>query len=160
MRKRFIAAIALVAVILLLGSLYWSGYLVFHGPFPSFTLDPSVTPSDISDEPEGAPQLVIEKIKGSFNKISVDIRNIGDQDATFVVWSVAVKGGMLKRIDVRSTGTIYSLPVQSGVTVVTDRIPFGLGRLNIIVTVESSEGVVTQTARGFKLLFLVVGLRM
>lgn len=160
MKKRFIAAIAVLVVVLLLGALYWSGYLVFHGPFPSFTLDPGVTQSDTTDEPEGAPQILIEKIRGRFNKISVEIRNIGDQDATSVVWSVSVKGGILKRIDVRSTGTIYTLPPQSVATVVTNRIPLGLGRLDITITVESSEGVVTQTAEGFKLLFLVVAVRM
>lgn len=160
MKKRFIAAVVFVIVVLLLGAMYWSGYLVFHGPFPSLTLDPGTTQSESTDESEGAPRLKIERIEGRFNKISVTIKNIGDTDATSVVWSVLVKGGILKRIDVGFTGTIYSLPPQAEATVITNKIPFGFGRLEITVTVESSEGMVTHTAEGFKLLFLVVAVRM
>ncbi|KYK22541.1 hypothetical protein AYK25_07160 [Thermoplasmatales archaeon SM1-50] len=162
MKKRFIAATIFIVGVILLGILYWSGYLVFNGPIPSFTLNPGTTQSDENtNEPEGAPQLVIENIKGRLNKISVDIRNIGDMDATTVIWTVSVKGGLLKRIDLRSTGTMDSLPRQSRITIITDRIPLGFGRLEITVTVEASEGsVVTQTARGFKFLFFVVGVRM
>ncbi|PNX52264.1 MAG: hypothetical protein BV458_10500 [Thermoplasmata archaeon M9B2D] len=161
MKKRFIAVGILVIGVILLGVLYWSGFLVFNGLIPSFTLDPGSTQPESPDEPEKAPELVVEKIKGRLNKVSVEIRNIGDEDATSVVWSISVKGGILKRIDHRSTGTIDTLPRQTGATVVTDRIPLGFGRLEITVTVEASEGdAVTQTAQGFKLLFFVVGVRM
>jgi hypothetical protein len=96
------------------------------------------------------PRLVIENIKGRFNKISVDIRNIGDQDVASVKWSISVKGGILQRIDLRSTGTINTLLKQSGATVITDRIPLGLERLEITVMVEASGGEpVRKTASGF-----------
>jgi len=161
MKKRFIAASILVTGVVLLGVLYWSGYLVFDGPIPSFTFDPGSTQSESPDQPEEAPELMVEKIKGRLNKVSVEIRNIGDADATSVVWSISVKGGIFKRIDHRSTGTIDTLPRQTGATVVTDRIPLGFGRLEITVTVQASEGeAVTQTAQGFKLFFFVVGVRM
>jgi len=161
MKKRFIAAVLIVAILLLLGGLYWLGYIEFHDRLPSFTLNPNSTQGNNPTELEGTPQLAIENVKGRFNKISVDIRNIGDQDAKFVNWSISVTGGIFKRIDLRSAGTINTLLKQSGTTLITDRIPLGLGRLEITITLESSRSeAVTQTARGFKLLFFVIGVRM
>ncbi|HWR27020.1 MAG TPA: hypothetical protein VN377_01145, partial [Candidatus Thermoplasmatota archaeon] len=84
-----------------------------------------------------------------------------DQNAESVNWSISVTGGILKRIDLRSTGTINSLSTQSESTVITDRIPLGLGRLEITVTAQTSGGEsVTQTAKGFKFLFFVILVRM
>jgi len=161
MKKRFIVVVLIVGILLLLGGLYWVGYLTFHDHLPSFTLNPSSTQSNNTAELEETPRLVIENIKGRFNKISTDIRNIGDQDANSVKWSVSVTGGILKRIDLHSTGTINTLSTQSETTVISDRISLGLGRLEITVTVEASGGEpVTQTAWGFKLLFFVIGVRI
>lgn len=160
MNKRIVAAIVLIAGVISLCMLYWSGYLVFDGPLPSFTLNPGASHSESSEEHEGTPQLVIENIRGRGNTISVDIKNIGDKDASSVAWTISVKGGVLRRIDLRSTGTLITLPSQSGTTVRTERIPLGFGRLEITVTVEASEGnAVTQTARGFKLLCFVLRVR-
>jgi hypothetical protein len=160
MKKRVIAAVLIIGILILVGGLYWVGYLTFRDYLPTFTLNPSTTKSNNTAELEGAPRLVIENIRGRFNKISADIRNIMDQDVRSVNWSISVVGGILKRIDIRSTGTINTLSMQSGITVMTDRIPLGLGRLEITVTVEASPGEsVTQTARGFKLFFIVIGVR-
>ncbi len=130
MKKRTIAALFIIVVLLLLGGLYWLGYLTFQNYIPSFTTNPGTTQPDSLTENEGAPRLTIENIRGRINKISVDIKNIGNQDAESVNWSISVTGGILKRIDLHSTGTI-----------------------------TGSEPVI-QTARGFKLLFFVVGVRM
>jgi hypothetical protein len=160
MKKRVIVAVLIIGILLLMGGLYWVGYLTFRDYLPTFTLNHSTAQSNNTAEPEGAPRLVIENIRGRFNKISADIRNIGDQDVRSVNWSISVEGGILKRIDLRSTGTINTLSMQSGTTVITDRIPLGLGRLEITVTVEAFPGEsVTQTARGFKLFFIVIGVR-
>jgi hypothetical protein len=160
MKKRFIAAIHIIVILILLGGLYWSGYIGFRDYLPTFIPNPGMVQSNNPAEIEGTPKLMIENIKGRFNKISVDIRNIGDQDAKFVNWSVSVTGGILKRINLRSTGSINTLSIQSITTVITNRIPLGFGRLEIIVTVEAARSeTVTQTAQGFKLLFLVIGVR-
>ncbi len=161
MKKRTIAALFIIVVLLLLGGLYWLGYLTFQNYIPSFTTNPGTTQPDSLTENEGAPRLTIENIRGRINKISVDIKNIGNQDAESVNWSISVTGGILKRIDLHSTGTITTLSTQSLSTVLTDRIPLGIGRIQITVNVDvpGSEPVI-QTARGFKLLFFVVGVRM
>lgn len=161
MKKRTIAGIIIVIVLLLLGGLYWLGYLRFENYVPSFTTNPGDSSSETSPTTQGSPKLTIDSIRGRLNKISVMIKNVGDADATSVNWSVAVTGGFLKRIDSLSTGTINTLTEESTAMVITDRIPIGIGRLQITVTVEYPGGEpVTQTARGFKLFFFVVGVRI
>jgi hypothetical protein len=161
MKKRFIAAILIIILLLLLGGLYWLGYVTFQDYIPSFTPNPGTTQPNTPAGGGGSPRLTIENIRGRINKISADIRNIGDKDAESVNWSISVTGGILKRIDLRSTGTINTLSTQSEITVITDRIPLGLGRLEITVTVQTSGGEpVTQTAKGFKFLFFVILVRM
>lgn len=161
MKKRYVAVIIITAILLVLGGLSWSGYLTFQGYLPSFTTNPDTTSPDTPTEPKETPHLTIERIKGRFNKIVVDIKNIGDLDARTVNWSVTVNGGILKRIDHRSSGTITTLPKGSTATVLTDRIPLGFGRLGITVTVETSQmDTVTQSATGFKLFFFVIGVRL
>lgn len=160
MKKRYLAALIIIVLLMLLGGLYWLGYLQFRDNLPVFNPNPGTTSSDTSEEPKLSPQLVIENVRGKINKISAEIRNIGDQNAESIRWSISVEGGILKRIDVRSTGTITTLSRQSTTTVVTDRIPLGVGRLKITVTVEVPGSTpLTQTAQGFKFLFFVFGVR-
>jgi hypothetical protein len=161
MKKRFIAVILIAGILLLLGGLYWLGYITFQDYIPSFTPNPGTTQPNTPAESAGVPKLAIENIRGRINKISADIRNIGDQDAKSINWSISVTGGILKRIDLRSTGTLNTLSKESVSTVITDRIPLGFGRLEITVTVDVSGGEpVTQTAQGFKFLFFVIGVRI
>jgi CARDB len=160
MKKQTIGAIVLIALLLVLGGLYWLGYLTFQGYIPTFTPNPGMTPPNTPAQNQETPRLTIENIRGRINKISADIKNIGNQNAQSINWSIAVTGGILKRIDLRSTGTISTLSTQSKTTVITDRIPLGIGRLEITVTVDVPGGEpVTQTARGFKFLFFVFGVR-
>lgn len=160
MKKRTIAIIILAVILLILGGLYWLGYMTFNGYLPSFSTNPDTTQPDTPPEEKESPQLTIDRVKGRFNKIVVDIKNIGVVDARTVNWSVMVKGGILKRIDHRSSGIITTLPKGSTATIVTDRIPLGFGRLDITITVETSQmDAVTQSATGFKLFFLVIGVR-
>jgi hypothetical protein len=161
MKKRVVIAILIIIILLLLGGLYWLGYLTFQDYIPSFTPNPGTKQPDSTPEGKGAPRLTIENIRGRITKISADIRNIGDQNAESVKWSISVTGGILKRIDLRSTGTINTISTQSETTVITERIPLGLGRLEITVTAQISDGEpVTQTAKGFKFLFFVILVRM
>jgi len=160
MKKRYIAVILIATVLLLLGGLYWFGYLQFKGNLPVFTTNPKSTQQNDTTEHEGTYRVVIQNIRGRINKISAIIKNDGDQDAKSLNWSIKVTGGILKRIDMRSLGSITTLSTQSETTITSDRIPLGLGRLEITVTVEIPDGtVVTQTAKGFKLFFFVIGVR-
>lgn len=160
MKKRYIAALIIIVILVILGGLYWLGYLQFRNNLPVFIPNPGTMQSETPEQRETAPRLVIENVRGRINKISAEIKNIGDQDAQSVNWSISVEGGILKRIDERTSGTITILSTQAATTVITDRIPLGLGRLEITVTVEvpGSEPI-TQTARGFKFLFFVFGVR-
>lgn len=160
MKKRYLATIVIAAILFLLGGFYWLGYLTFQGYVPSFTPNPRTTEPTNPAEFEGTPQLVIENIRGRINKVSADIKNIGDQEAKTINWSISVTGGILKRIDLRSTGIINALSTKSMITVMTERIPLGFGRLEITITIEASgSSPVAQTAHGFKFLFFVIGVR-
>ncbi len=160
MKKRTIGAIIVIVLLLLLGGLYWLGYLTFQDYIPTFTTNPGSTQPSTPAKNEETPRLTIENIRGRINKISADIKNIGNQNAKSINWSIAVTGGLLKRIDLRSTGTVDSLSAQSKTTIITDRIPLGIGRLEITITVDVPGGEpLTQTARGFKFLFFVFGVR-
>ena len=158
MKKRTIVAVVIVILLVLLGGMYWLGYIQIRDNLPTFVPNPGASQTNTSQT--GAPQLAIGNIKGRFNKISADITNIGDNEARSINWTISVTGGILKRIDVRSSGTLTRLAAQSKDTVITERIPIGLGRLQITVTAEAAGGdQVTQTAKGFKLLFFVLGVR-
>ena len=161
MKKRIIAVVLIVSILLVMTGFYWLGYLTFNDYVPSFTLNPSATRSNASADLKEPPRLIIDSIRGRLNKISADIKNTGDQDARDVTWIISVKGGVFKRIDIRTTGSIDLLSQQSGMTIISDRIPFGFGRLDITVTVDTSQGdPITQSAKGFKFLFFVLFVRM
>ena len=158
MKKRAIAAVVIIVLLLLLGGMYWLGYIQFRDTFPTFVPNPGASQSNTSQT--GAPQLAIGNIKGRFNKVSADITNIGENEAKSINWSISVTGGILKRIDVHSSGTLTRLAAESKSTVMTERIPIGFGRLQITVTAKAAGGdKVTETAKGFKLLFFVLGVR-
>lgn len=160
MKKRSIAAVIIIVLLLLLGGLYWLGYIQFRGNLPTFVPNPGTSQSNPPSSQTQTPQLTIGNIKGKFNKVTADITNTGDHEAKFINWSISVTGGILKRIDVRSSGTLTTLATQSKTTVITDRTPIGFGRLEISVTAQAAGGaMVTQTAKGFKLLFFVIGVR-
>ena len=160
MNKRTIAALIIIILLCIFGGLYWLGYLSFHNYVPSFTTNPGESQSNTTSENKEIPKLSIESIHGKINKISAVIKNVGEGDANTVNWSISVTGGILKRIDMKTSGTISTLSTGSETTVLTGRVPWGIGRLQITVTVDcpGSEPV-TQTARGFKFLFFVVGVR-
>ena len=160
-KKRLVvfASILVIGLVILIG-FYWFGYIEFHGPIPSFNPNPT-NPSQVPSGSEGTPKVIIESIKGRFNKIYADIENIGEKNATEVKWSISMTGGILKRINVISSGTIDTLSVNMGKTVGTDKFILGFGRVNIKVTVEVAQVVpVTMTARGFVVFFLLIGVRV
>ncbi|DAC72182.1 MAG TPA: hypothetical protein DSN98_06550 [Thermoplasmata archaeon] len=158
-RLAVFASILVIGFVLLIG-FYWSGYIVFNGPIPSFNPSPT-NPSDVPSETEKTTKLSIENIKGRFNKIYVDIKNIGEKDAIKVNWSISVTGGILKRINILTTGTIDSLSANMVKTIKTDKFFLGFGRINIEVTVEAAQiSPFTNTARGFIVFFFLIGVRV
>jgi len=87
------------------------------------------------EEYQPAPVLEIKDVKGGFGKISAILNNIGGEDATNVDWKISVKGGILGFINVETTGNITLIPASliGSETVQTDKIIFGLGKVDITI---------------------------
>jgi len=86
-------------------------------------------------EYQPVPVLEIKDVKGGFGKISAILNNIGGEDATNVDWKISVKGGILGFINVETTGNITLIPASliGSETVQTDKIIFGLGKVDITI---------------------------
>jgi thiol-disulfide isomerase/thioredoxin len=82
---------------------------------------------------------------GGLAKISATIKNIGASELANVDWSITVKGGLIGFINVESTGTINALAAGDEASVNTDKMIFGLGKIDITVTANEA----TLTAQGF-----------
>lgn len=112
----------------------------------------------------GAPaysSIEIGEISGGIGKINAEIKNVGDADATDVSWEITVKGGLLGRIDVTSSGTITNLAAGETVTVTTEGFILGLGRIDITASAFCAESIppsAQKNAAGRVILFLITGL--
>jgi hypothetical protein len=82
------------------------------------------------------PNVQIGTVAGGIGKVTMEVKNIGDADATNVAWSISVKGGILNRINVTTTSNITTLAANGTVTVQTDKFIFGLGKLTIELTAD------------------------
>ena len=97
------------------------------------------------------PNVQIGTVAGGIGKVTMEVKNIGDADATSVSWSISVKGGILNRINVTTTGIISSLAASGTQTVQTDKFIFGIGAL----TIQLTAGSATASKTGKVLLILV-----
>jgi len=105
-------------------------------------------------------ELEIGEITGGMGKVCAEINSTGEIAADNVEWNITVKGGVLGRISVFSTGTIDKLGVGNGETVCTDDLILGLGRVNITVTADADNAdKVEKTASAFVFLFLVLRIK-
>jgi hypothetical protein len=109
-------------------------------------------------EGQGVTQLAIGNIKGPLG-ITADVQNIGEDNATYVTWSITVTGGLFKRINASATGAATVLvvgesePMNSGIL-------FGFGKINIVITASAQNAYeVTVTKSAFLLGPFVVGIR-
>jgi len=93
------------------------------------------------------PNVQIGAVTGGIGKVSMEIKNTGDGDATNVHWSISVKGGIAGKIDVTTTGVITSLPASGTATVQTDKTLFGLGALTI--TLAADPVTLSKTGKQF-----------
>lgn len=79
------------------------------------------------------PGIEIGTLKGGLLQVSVDITSTGNVDATNVVWTITVKGGILGLINVSTNGTIPTLAPSTSENEIAKPI-FGLGKITINVT--------------------------
>ena len=83
------------------------------------------------------PELVIGEIKGGFLQVSMEIKNVGTVSASHILWSIAVQGGILKKINVSASGMIPTLAAGATETVSTNKTILGLGKIDIRVTLSA-----------------------
>jgi PKD repeat protein len=102
----------------------------------------------------GHSNLSIGNVTGGLLKISAEIKNTGDVDATSVNWSITVSNGFVL-LGKSVSGTIVSLP-SGGVEIITDRPVIGFGNIGITIEVQEPDGpLITKTVYGKLFLFFV-----
>jgi hypothetical protein len=101
-------------------------------------------------EGSGLATLSIVNVKGPIG-IKADVQNTGEVDATNVVWTMTVKGGILGLINKTVPGSQAllaahaTLPISSGIF-------FGFGKINIVIDVKASNAQEVTLAKSAFLL--------
>ena len=107
-----------------------------------------------SEMKPGLSELEIE-VEGGFPG-KIIIRNIGNETAYDVNWSVNITGGIFGYVNYNSKGSL-SLPLQAGNEKKVLWLPIGFGRLEITATASAFNAEeVQKTVEGFLLLFFVI----
>jgi hypothetical protein len=109
-------------------------------------------------EGQGLATLAIANIKGPTG-IKADVQNTGDVDATSVVWSIAVKGGILGMINRTASGTEATIAAH-GTLAVSVPMFFGLGKISIVIKAKAQNAQeITASKSAFVLGPLVIGIK-
>ena len=94
-------------------------------------------------------QICIKKF--GIGRVSAVIKNVGEENVSDIEWTINVKGGVLKRINVTAGCIIEKLEKDGKKTVSLPRrsILRKFGRITITVTATVGEETFTETANGF-----------
>jgi hypothetical protein len=103
---------------------------------------------------EPSPHLVVSGITGS-RGVSAEIKNDGDANATNVVCSLTVAGGIMGGINVTKSDTLTGILV-GGTHIVTTGLLIGLGSLSVNVTATCDQGVSASGSYKAMVLFFYV----
>lgn len=106
--------------------------------------DLKINVSITNNEQIKAPIIEIENATGGLTGITVAVKNSGTADATNVEWSINVKGGVLKLLNITDNETV-TIPIGNQVDLKTTSGIFGLGQIQITVMV----GRTTKVFNGF-----------
>ncbi|HVQ01342.1 MAG TPA: hypothetical protein VMT57_07490 [Candidatus Thermoplasmatota archaeon] len=101
------------------------------------------------------PVLDITGITGGI-KVGATISNTGGADATNVIWTIKIIGGIFKRINKTYTDTIVSLPVDSPQKITTTGFVLGWGKITIAISATCQEGASKQVSTTGKLLLIYI----
>jgi hypothetical protein len=88
-------------------------------------------------EGAGLAELSIGNIKGPMG-IKADVTNVGANIANNVQWSIAVTGGLLKRVNATATGTAATL-APAAVTPISLGMFLGFGKISIVITAKAQN---------------------
>jgi hypothetical protein len=109
-------------------------------------------------EGAGLAELSIGNIKGPMG-IKADVSNIGVNIANNVQWSIAVTGGLLKRVNASATGTAATLAAGASTPISVGTF-IGFGKISIVVTAKAQNALeVSATKSAFLLGPFVIGIK-
>jgi len=95
-------------------------------------------------------EIIIGNISTTFGKVRVEVKNIGDEKATDIEWTIVIKGGTFGLINGATNSIIDSLDPGETILLETDLL-FGFGD----ITIDISVGSVAKTVEGSIFFFLV-----
>jgi outer membrane protein assembly factor BamB len=97
------------------------------------------------------PNIEVGNVFGGSNGVSAKIKNTGVADSEDVSYFISVKGGILGLINVNTTGSVESVEMEKAVSVKTNKLIFGIGRITVTVGATDSESEQTDitTLNGF-----------
>ena len=84
------------------------------------------------------PPVFLITVTGELFGVAADIVNNGIDELPTVDWSLEVTGGILDRINSSREGTVENLVPDGSFTVKTNETIFGLGKIDITVTAETT----------------------
>jgi len=99
-----------------------------------------------------APPLIEIEIKGNIAGIQAVVTNADEETIPLAAWNIAVSGGITGGIECSRNGTIEDFESGDSKTLITTDPIFGLGSIDIVVSV----GGTTKTAQGFALGFIII----
>jgi glucose/arabinose dehydrogenase len=82
--------------------------------------------------------LVIGDITGGFGRVSVEIKNTGDETVNDVDWNISITGGLLGLINAYNEDTIDSIEPDETV-IINSKFFFGIGRINVEVNANNLD---------------------
>lgn len=94
--------------------------------------------------------LELGTIEGGVGIIYAEIYNSGEITAENIEWKLSVFGGILGYINVTTEGDEDNIDAEKGVTVTTDKLLFGIGKIDIelFVSADNAQNE-TETASAF-----------
>jgi hypothetical protein len=98
-------------------------------------------------EGQGNTELSLLNFKGSIG-ITADVKNIGQSAAQNVQWSITVTGGILKKVNVTTTGSVANLAVDAS-EAINQGMFLGLWKIQIVAKAHAdnaAEVAATKTA--------------
>jgi len=118
-------------------------------------LDGNIYFASIGTLPPLPPILDITSIKGGM-KVSATISNTGGSNATNVIWTMKVTGGLLKLINKTYTDNISTIAVSGGQVIQSTGLILGLGAITITISAVCNEGASKQVTKAGKVLLFFI----